>query len=108
MNHNPSDPPIPLYAKSLDSGPRIDQRDRLEPFISGQQALSRATVTPFSPGQASGPAMGWSLGPLTGEEVGGKTSGVSEWEEVRVRRWDLGERGETKGKEEKSQWGTKR
>lgn len=49
--------------------------------------------------------MGWSLGTLTGEEVRGeKRSGVSEWEEGRVRRRGLGERGARKGKEEKQQW----
>lgn len=41
LNHNPRDPSTPLYLKSLDSGPRIDQRERLEPFISGQRALSK-------------------------------------------------------------------
>lgn len=35
---------------------------------------------------------------------GEKRSGVSEWEEGRVRRRGLGERGARKEKEEKQQW----
>lgn len=54
FDHSPSDLTQAFFVKSLGSGPRIEQRERSEPFIPGRCALGQAVVTPFSPGQARG------------------------------------------------------